>query len=152
MGRLVCAIARQQSGLSGAAEQLARRDTGCAEYQHLCTTSRSRARQQHRPDDQRAASDDTDRSRENGADTDLLRLQDVRAISVDGQAGRNTKVRVAPVNNGLGHYCLRNWTSNLLTSPGRSCCTQWPAPSTKCVPSIRVHTDFCILSKSPGFW
>ena len=26
-----------------------------------------------------------------------------------------------------------------------------PGPSTKCVPSIRVHAVFCIFSRAPGF-
>src|SRR3984893_7322711 len=50
-------------------------------------------------------------------------------------------------------YCrCKNSIKSSLTRPGCSCCTQWPAPSIRWQPSIRVQALCCIRSKLPGRW
>ena len=44
----------------------------------------------------------------------------------------------------------KNSTSNLLTSAACSCCTQCPAPSSRCTPRISVQALRSIASTAPG--
>lgn len=46
----------------------------------------------------------------------------------------------------------RNSSSSELTCRGCSCCTQCPAPGSRCTPLIRVQTSRCISSNAPGLW
>ena len=78
---VVRAIAGQQSGISGTAEQPARRNPGRAEPEYICSPRRPGTHGQHRANDQRTAGNDPDRQRKDGADADIPRLQDVHAIS-----------------------------------------------------------------------
>jgi hypothetical protein len=45
-----------------------------------------------------------------------------------------------------------NSSSKRLTAAGCSCCTQWPAPSTRCTARICVQALVRIASNAPGFW
>src|SRR5579871_2308625 len=46
----------------------------------------------------------------------------------------------------------RNCSNSRLTSAGCSCCTQWPAPSTRWQPIMFVQAVFCIVSNTPARW
>ena len=49
-----------------------------------------------------------------------------------------------------GYAARRNFSSRWTVSSGRSCCTQWPAPSSRCAPRKSVHALSCIRSNAPG--
>ena len=49
-----------------------------------------------------------------------------------------------------GYAARRNSSSRRTVSSGRSCCTQWPAPSSRCAPRKSVQALSCIRSNAPG--
>ena len=83
---------------------------------------------------------------------------------LDGRCGtspRLAKPRATdrPVNTGSfirrlrdarGYAARRNSSSRRTVSSGRSCCTQWPAPSSRCAPRKSVQALSCIRSNAPG--
>ena len=71
----------QSRRLPAAAEHDARRDGRCAQHQHLHAPRRSRAYGEHCADGERPSGDDPDGRAEDGADPDLPRIRDVRAVS-----------------------------------------------------------------------
>ena len=74
--------------------------------------------------------------------------------------GRNSAaycaVRDISAQYGLRYCALpaarRNSSSRRVVASGCSCCTQCPAPSTRCVPSQRVQALDCMRSSAPGAW
>src|SRR5205814_4747313 len=54
------------------------------------------------------------------------------------------------IDGSRGALRRRKSTISALTRSGCSCCTQWPAPSTKWTPDMRVHAVRCIRSSAPG--
>ena len=77
-------------------------------------------------------------------------INEVKGIKPGGlrhhfQAAGNHRVGVG------SHRSLRNCVSSRATASGCSCCTQWPAPSTKWQPRMLVQNASCMRSKSPGF-
>jgi hypothetical protein len=58
-------------------------------------------------------------------------------------------VRLLRYGSSFAASC-RNCSNSLLTCSGCSCCTQWPAPSTRWQPIILVQARVCIASKVPA--
>lgn len=74
------------------------------------------------------------------------------AIPSDKDGGRGAERAPPTSSRGQPRASAMKSRSRRLTSSACSCCTQWPAPSTRWQPVIRVQISFCMCSKSPGFW
>ena len=62
----------------------------------------------------------------------------------------NTRSFIRCLRDTRGYAARRNSSSRRTVSSGRSCCTQWPAPSSRCAPRKSVQALSCIRSNAPG--